>query len=197
MNNLKKNIIMTRTALLFITSALFIGLTTPCSRHIQKKTSDIERAALSLIQEFQKNYKTISDPEIPFNEKNCNGGIVEVALEDFAENANIIVTDTHGASTSNVRKFLHRAALLVGRAKQIEITSFDCIVLSDLTPAPEAGEGMYTYRQKTILHYDAATHSFQQLKGTDRYSIPLYFSFPMIKVQYRLYMGDITIKTKP
>ena len=62
----------------------------------KKQNEDIKKAAIAKVKRFQENCKLIGRKEIPYSDKTCTGGYIDVAMQDFLEGAQIEITNFDG-----------------------------------------------------------------------------------------------------
>ena len=156
---------MKRIGLLLITLlGMSVGLSAQKYKLTQAEQESLEKAAKEMVENFQNNCRKIGDSKISSYEKIGEGGIIEVALEDFLnKDTNITITSLNGKSseTKSVNTYLHRLATLAKSVyREINITSYDCAMATGFVRDPNLsrnGEEWYVGEVKIMQRFRAVT----------------------------------------
>ena len=93
----------------------------------KKQNEDLKKAAIAKVERFQENCKLIGSKEIPYSDKPCTGGYIDMAMQDFLEGAQIEITNFDGTvqKLRTVRRYLQNLAVLGNhRIYMVSIASF-------------------------------------------------------------------------
>ena len=131
----------------------------------KKQNEDIKKAAIAKVKRFQENCKLIGRKEIPYSDKTCTGGYIDVAMQDFLEGAQIEITNFDGTVQRPriVRRYLQNLAALGNhRINMVSIASFDFAVIQY---ADDGAEKLNWYI------YDCNTQQVKHKNQYDTYNI--------------------------
>ena len=80
----------------------------------KKQNENLKKAAMSKVARFQENCKLIGSKDIPYSDKTCTGGYIDVAMQDFLDGARIEITSIDGKTSSSkkVKRYLLNLSLL-------------------------------------------------------------------------------------
>lgn len=202
---------MKRIGFLLITLVLTIGLNAQERKYELTPTEQksLEKAAKDMVRTFQENCRQVGDADIPFYEKTCKGGIIEVALEDFLhkDSTYITITSLYGGSPTikPVYKYLHRLATLAKNTyKEINITSYDCAMATSFTRDPNLsknGEEWYVGEVKIMQRFRAETKEHWVVEDLVKRVTKVYAKKNEIRrgrgwmTYWSVKLGDITAET--
>lgn len=152
---------------------LCLAMTSFAQRAELSKTEQesVKKRAIQKVKTFQESCRKIADTHVAFWEKTCEGGMIEVTMQDFMDDAKIRITSLDGRSFSEkgVKQYLKRLALLSKNTyKEIDITSFDCSLASDFRPDPNRGEGWYVGEVKVTQIFRALRKGEYNVEVTDK-----------------------------
>ena len=131
----------------------------------KKQNEDIKKAAIAKVKRFQENCKLIGRKEIPYSDKTCTGGYIDVAMQDFLEGAQIEITNFDGTVQRPriVRRYLQNLAALGNhRINMVSIASFDFAVIHLLDDGSE---------KLNWYIYDCNTQQVKRKNQYDTYNI--------------------------
>ena len=131
----------------------------------KKQNEDLKKAAIAKVKRFQENCKLIGSKEIPYSDKTCTGGYIDVAMQDFLEGAQIEITNFDGTvqKLRTVRRYLQNLAVLGNhRINMVSIASFDFAVIQY---ADDGAEKLNWYI------YDCNTQQVKHKNQYDTYNI--------------------------
>ena len=188
------------TIMLFITatelSAQIVQLTA-CQQR------DLEKKAIEKVETFQKNCQIVADTHRTYSEKTCKDGIIDVALEDFMEDARIEITNFDGSvqKPKAIRRYLLNLALLSrNRYREISITWVNCAMSTNFVPDPNRKE-WYVGEVKIIQRFSAITKEFRKVEDSVERITKVYAKRHEILANNKwvtywdVMLGDIAAKT--
>ena len=172
----------------------------------QKQSESLKKAAESKVMRFQENCALIGG-DASYQEKTCTGGYVDVAMEDFLKDAKIEITSLDGKTSSRkpVRRYLLNLALLKkNRYKSINITSYNCAMVSnfvkDANMSRQTGKEWYVGEVTVYQQFNAVTKEGRILHDTVKRTIKVYalrtqiYSGGAVEEWWDIKLDDITAR---
>lgn len=171
----------------------------------KKQNEDLKKAAISKVKRFQENCKLIGSKEIPYSDKTCTGGYIDVAMHDFLEGARIEITSLDGKTSSSklVKRYLLNLSLL--NYKEIHIESYNCAMVGnfvkDANMSRKTGKEWYVGEVTVYQSFNAVTHEGRILKDTVKRTMKVYalkntiYSTSGVEEWWDIKLDDITAKS--
>lgn len=144
----------------------------------KKQNEDLKKAAIAKVIRFQENCKLIGSKDIPYSEKTCTGGYIDVAMHDFLEGARIEITSLNGKTSSSklVKRYLLNLSLL--NYKEIHIESYNCAMVGNFVKDPnmsrKTGQEWYVGEVTVYQKFNAVTHERQIMTDTVKRTMKVY-----------------------
>ena len=171
----------------------------------KKQNEDLKKAAIAKVERFQENCKLIGSKEIPYSDKTCTGGYIDVAMHDFLEGARIEITSLDGKTSSSklVKSYLLNLSLL--NYKEIHIESYTCAMVGnfvkDANMSRKTGKEWYVGEVTVYQSFNAVTHEGRILKDTVKRTMKVYalkntiYSTSGVEEWWDIKLDDITAKS--
>lgn len=171
-----------------------------------KQKNDLKRAAESKVMRFQENCALIAG-DASYQDKTCNGGYVDVAMQDFLKDAKIEITSLDGKTSSRkpVRRYLLNLALLrKNRYRSINITSYNCAMVSnfvkDVNMSNRTGQEWYVGEVTVYQQFNAVTKEGRTVHDTVKRTMKVYalrnqiYSNDGVEEWWDIKLDDITAR---
>lgn len=171
----------------------------------KRQNEDLKKAAIAKVLRFQENCKLIGSKDIPYSDKTCTDGYIDVAMQDFLEGAKIEITSLDGRTSSSklVKRYLLNLSLL--NYKEIHIESYNCAMVGNFVKDPnmsrKTGQEWYVGEVTVYQVFNAVTQEGRVLRDNVKRTVKVYalknqiYSASGVEEWWDIKLDDITAKS--
>ena len=157
----------------------------------------IQQAAVNMVNRFQSNCAAIASKKNTAAQKRS---YINTALQDFVEDAKIVITSFNGKKDKPkpVRKYLERLSLLGDRYANIQVTWSDCHITDEFEY--DANTGMYVGWAKVKQRFNAETKEHIRIGDVVERTVKIYAKLTTIyeknqtRKKWIINLGDIAAR---